>query len=141
MSGWFFMALEFSFWILFQQNNIMRPCSSSSISRAWVITIKNFTNFGKISIFCKIIIEPGILPQYIFPHHTICCFFLWHLGWLDVLLLIDLLDFSQSWDQLHHHHFLDFPLYPSHNYLQYLLLETHFHWCRHFMSSLYFHNT
>ena len=56
-------------------------------------------------------------------------------------LLIDLLDRGQSRDQLHHHHFDDFPLCPSHNYLPYLLFETHSHQCRHFVSSLYYRYT
>ena len=56
-----FVVLKSSFWIVFQQNSIMRSCSSSLTNGSWVTTRKNFTYFGKM--FCKIIIEPGILAS------------------------------------------------------------------------------
>ena len=76
-------------------------------------------HYKKLHKFCKDIHilqdynRTRYTAQHISAHRTICCCFLWHLGWLDLLLLIGLLDFGQSRDQLHHHHFLDIPLYPS----------------------------
>ena len=64
---------------------------------------KNFTNFAKITIFCKTIIEPGVVCS----SYNLLLFFITsrHLGWLDLFLLMDLLDLGQSQYWLHHHDF------------------------------------
>ena len=120
----------------------MRPCSSSSTSQECVITIKNFTNFAKISIFCKIIIEPGILPS-IFPlivQSAVVFYDIWAgLAWpASVDRFVRFWSITRSTSPSPLSWYSSVSVSPSHNSPQYLLFDTHFHWCHHFVSSLYF---